>query len=320
MSTDRTEPMLPPDNPRLPFFAYGIFKPGQLAFLQICDLVGSKAEDSIRGGLWLRNGMSVYDPEDGGVVEGVVLTFQSGKEPAAYQAICNMEPQHHYGWYETKTMGGVKVNCLKGRALETLRQDHVRLWSDLTRKDEVFDEAGLVIQAGLKELDELEKLERSWRATQKTGTCSHGPSTGHRPPVDEKLGCARLFRAEMYYMLLWSMIERYLSMRYRLTGNTESKLDRMSDDKHLRSALSRYCGVVRKEVHRSDNPSAKKVLNPDRLGDALDYYYQIRCNMVHHGKDLEDYNQLRDALVSLWQIFDATLNGAYAESQRYVAR
>lgn len=57
--------MKEPQNIALPFFAYGVFKPGQLSFLQIREFVKEFRDTvSIPGALRLRDGFPLLDRED----------------------------------------------------------------------------------------------------------------------------------------------------------------------------------------------------------------------------------------------------------------
>jgi len=49
MNADEQEGMHMPDNPSLPFFAYGIFRPGQLAFLQVKEQTDRTEHDTVEG-------------------------------------------------------------------------------------------------------------------------------------------------------------------------------------------------------------------------------------------------------------------------------
>ena len=50
----------PPENPDLPFFTYGLFRPGQLAFFQIREFVEEVDEPvEIRGHVLVRDGLPI---------------------------------------------------------------------------------------------------------------------------------------------------------------------------------------------------------------------------------------------------------------------
>ena len=50
-----------PDDIDLPFFTYGVFKPGQLGFLNIANKVEAWAEAKIEGSFWIRDGLPFID-------------------------------------------------------------------------------------------------------------------------------------------------------------------------------------------------------------------------------------------------------------------
>jgi len=104
-----------PDDPSLPFFAYGMFKPGQIAFFRLKELVrGLPQPTSIKGTLLLRDGLPIVDPQGEHSVQGVLLNFQDDKADEAYLRIATLEPDKHYSWGETQ-VGNARANVLLGR-------------------------------------------------------------------------------------------------------------------------------------------------------------------------------------------------------------
>lgn len=275
-----------PSNTGLPFFAYGIFVPGQLAFLQLRDKSPVLAHDQIAGCLWLRNGLSLFDLQSNGSVDGAVLAFRPMEQRAAYLSICNMEPENQYSWIETTTTQGRMVNCLQGRHLDRHKLERLSFAPD---HDPILCEA-------------LDMLLETLHSTPKRFD-----------------GFRSLFDLEMAYLLLWSSIERFLFMRYRLKGATRPKLRLMAKD-------VRFCRVLRetvfetRDVHGVDDPSDAEQLNGTKPHESLCYYYKVRCNLTHHGKEAEDYDRLGWAFAQLLPVFKATVDGAFAESREYAAR
>ena len=47
----------PPRDQSLPFFSYGLLKPGEFAHLQIEDLVETATQDEVSGSLYTRDGL-----------------------------------------------------------------------------------------------------------------------------------------------------------------------------------------------------------------------------------------------------------------------
>jgi hypothetical protein len=92
-----------------------------------------------------------------------------------------------------------------------------------------------------------------------------------------------MFRLQMAYLLLWSSIERYASLRYHLGDRAVDKVMQIADDPRFAQLLKRR--VSRKHrVQRADRPEDHYELNPDDARKSLNYYYQIRSNITHRGK------------------------------------
>jgi hypothetical protein len=279
--------MAMPENTSLPFFAYGFFAPGQLAFLQLADKYPRVRRDSVHGSLRLRDGLRLLDTRTGGpgVVEGTVLSFPRNDQRPAYRAVCNVEPQDHYEWKLATTTRGTLVNCLEGRVI-------------------VGETA--VSTDGCPERDPLLGDALDFLAEIQTHVSKTGSYRGNRS----------LFCLEMVYAFLWSCIDRYLFMRYRLRGDTDPKLRLMAKDPRLCEALARAT-FVRSSIRRIDDPSRIARLDSASAYEKLSYCYGIRCNLVHHGKDLEDYNLILNAFCRLLPAFRVTVDGAFEDSSRY---
>jgi hypothetical protein len=89
--------MTGPDNLNLPFFAYGVFRKGELGFLSISDLVSGIVEPCfVRGNLWLRDGLPIIDPTGHSDVPGSLISFKQGLHQEAYDRINRLEPDRQY--------------------------------------------------------------------------------------------------------------------------------------------------------------------------------------------------------------------------------
>lgn len=66
----------PPSDQNSPFFAYGLLKPGELAFPLLEPFVASRERAWTHGKLWLRDGIPLLDPDAGGQVAGWLLWFE----------------------------------------------------------------------------------------------------------------------------------------------------------------------------------------------------------------------------------------------------
>jgi hypothetical protein len=104
----------PPADTSLPFFAYGLFRPGQLAYFQIRDYV-IRIDDgeAVRGELLIRDGLPIIDESGRGNMDGAVLHFREDVAIDAYDKIAGLEPDKQYRWTEKAVETG-RVNILVG--------------------------------------------------------------------------------------------------------------------------------------------------------------------------------------------------------------
>lgn len=276
-----------PTNIDMPFFAYGLFRPGQLAFFQLRELVGSVSEPAqVAGRLYLRDGLPIADPNGRGFIKGALLTFLPEQAGEAYGRIAAMEPGKHYRWDEV-LIDGVSINVLIGKSP---RRGSVPCedaeWNGWC--DPLFTEA----------LDVVEETIKS-----QTFDWDLKP----------------LFRLQMAYLLLWSSIERYVSLRYHLGKNATDKVKFLAHESAFAESLRQHVPAERigHRVYRADQPAgAGEVLVPELPGKAVEYYYQIRSNIVHRGKGaVRDYELIKASLSELLLIFREVLKAAESDAR-----
>jgi hypothetical protein len=269
----------------LPFFAYGLFRPGELGFARLKPLTVSATPASAKGSLLVRNGLPIADPRGNGIVKGFLLEFDAKSAREAYGRICEIEPDREYRWDEVNT-GEVLANVLWGRAPEkgavTLDANE---WSG--EDDPLFTTALDIVAETLRDNSKFE-----WDL---------------RP----------LFRLEMAYLLLWSSIERYVSLRYHLGDDVWQKVKNLADEAAFGTGLRTHVpDTASRFIFRADKPEEKVRLDPQNPKHSLEYYYQIRSNLTHRGKGVvKDHDRLRDSLRELLAIFRAVLKQAFADSQ-----
>ena len=88
--------MKSPDKTELPFFAYGLFKPGQLCFFRIKDLVDGICAAEVDGFLKERDGIPLLIRSSHSRIRGVLIRFRDGCEIEAYKRIIGIEPDEVY--------------------------------------------------------------------------------------------------------------------------------------------------------------------------------------------------------------------------------
>lgn len=276
-----------PNNTAIPFFAYGIFQPGELGFLRIRHCVTEAGINAqVAGGLRERDGVPVLDVRlNSERVNGALLQFRDAE--TAYNAIASLEPGHQYRWEEGPVFNcrlGSVANVLAGRSPEqgSRRLDENR-WSG--KGDPFFSTALELVDEALE--------------------------TNQSPHWD----CRPLFRLEMAYMLLWSAIERYASLRHSLANDVTAKIRLISSEPAFQAELSRLDPDLDR-VQRADEPRDGKTLTTDNPKKALDYYYQIRSNITHRGKAaMSDFGRLRRATEQMLSIFRCVLEAAWEEAK-----
>ena len=85
-------------DPTLPFFAYRIFSPGEIAFFQIKRHVRRITGATATGVLDIRDGVPVLDATAQGEVNGYRIEFDDADFQRVYEAIQDMEPSTQYRW------------------------------------------------------------------------------------------------------------------------------------------------------------------------------------------------------------------------------
>jgi hypothetical protein len=276
--------MEPPKNINRPFFAYGIFKPGQLGFCQLKDFV-SEIRKSIQvpGILMIRDGLPIIDQGANGYVEGSILVFAGSIADKAYDRISSLEPDKHYRWGEAK-INNITANMLLGK--------HPKKGSVLCESKEWNGWDDPLFTSALIVVEETLNSEKQFNWDLKP-----------------------LFRLQMAYLLLWSSIERYVSLRYHLGDKVMEKVKQLSGETGFKDGLLKHVSE-RREVFRADRPEKKLVLDPQASQKSLDYYYQIRSNITHRGKGIvRDHDIVLKSLGELLQIFRDVLESAKNEAK-----
>lgn len=281
--------MQPPGDPHLPFFTYGLFQPGELGYLQLRDLVERRVRgQTIKGALRLRDGLPILDPAGQDRVQGTILYFLQGCEGEAYDRIAKLEPDKYYRWAVTPAEAG-RANFLAGKSPSkgSILSDE-NAWTG--RDDPLFTVA-------LEVVGEILKRNRKFAWDLKP-----------------------LFRLEMAYLLLWSAIERYVSLRYHLGDKAAEKVKNLAHEAAFRETLKEVVKEPR-NLFRADDPGSGYVLSGAAPDKSLLYYYQVRNNIVHRGKSSpHDHERLRLSLEELLVIFRAVLNDAFRESASALRR
>ena len=262
---------LPPpngSNAKLRVFVYGFLKPGELAYAQIRNLiVGEGTGATVEGRLQIRDALPIYDSRFPGIVHGFVLDSTSLIE--MYQQISRFEPAEHYKWKSVRLRETREtVNILEGKQLDRGLSE--------TIKDGIFRSTSDPVLA-LGPSSALNMIEHALQSLERDQAIWDG-----------------YFQLQAAYSFLWSIFERFATLRYsQLIGPTE-KVRRLSGE----SAFLEWLETERPEpdtIHNSQDASDRYTLGDNALSSAM-YFYYLRNNLSHRGKGLiGDVDRLRRA-------------------------
>jgi hypothetical protein len=277
-----------PGNTSLPFFSYGLFRPGQIGFRKIRPHVAQCADDcSVPGRVKERDGLPLLldAQHEWDKVPGTLITFLPEGQEDAYRAIAEIELDNLYRWDTVEVhlaSGRQQANVLFGRKGDRGSHD-IDYGSWDGSKDPMFTHASDIVRVVLK--DNREKFD--WDDPAPT------------------------LRLQMAYMLLWTAIERFASFKYHLGEQVTGKVFRLADEPEVRETLLELNPEPRQVVRTSD-PGRKETLIAADPKKALSYYYQLRSNVVHRGKTApRDHERLVQSLDELLTIFQRILDSEF---------
>ena len=271
-----------PDS-NLPFFAYGIFKPGQIAYSKIKDLVLQKKEISINRPMKHRDGVPILLKKENEryKTKGFLYDFSDGEK--AYKIICQTMSPALYKW-GTIDVEGEKANVLFGLKPDS-GSDSIEDASDREcfdgSNDPIFKEGIRLIRKNLDEED-----------------------------FDWEEG---FFKLQMNYMLLWSAIDRYCKLKYNMGSEHENRLE-LAKEGNFIDALRKIEDTRAYRPIFSTDDLIRRSFDVSNPKYCINYYYTLRCNIVHRGKtSIRDLRLLKKATADLLEIFEYILDETFSE-------
>ena len=283
-----------------PFFSYGIFRRGQIAHRRISDYIDPQREvtgHSISGRLLYEDGIIML--ENGTIgdrsrrIDGDLIYFRSERAEEAYQNIEAAEPMSHYAWDQVDVDGTTANVLIKNPKYSIENPDEMTLRGDPE-----------------------ETIQKYFQKSMKT-VKEDAPIIDNTDHPD-----LTFFRLQRGYMLMWSAIERYVSLRWAQEDDDWKKDERerfAENDVFLHDAINRLFNSapsdVYRTIYRSDDPSRTIRLEPEDPVETINYFYQIRSNVTHRGKGDPgaDKALLERAFVDLYNIFVYILHEQYEE-------
>jgi hypothetical protein len=269
----------PPVDLSRPLFAYGLLKPGELAFSLLEPFVCSRDRAWTRGTLWLRDGIPLFDPDTDGEVAGWLLWFDPARLGEAWEAVCSFEPAKQYSRAAVQAHSGAErtdANVLAGRRVrEGSAAENAQDWS--AAQDPVFGE-------GLAEVERLAD--------------EAAPDGSVHPQPDTPELWSSFFRLQAAYLLLWSIVERYTALRFGPGLDPWARVKQLGEDTSFLKAVA-DAGVKPGVVVDSRDPGRRHQLAADGTG-AAEYFYQVRSNLSHRGKSaFQDVQMVHKAVTEL---------------------
>ena len=217
--------------------------------------------------------------------KGYIITFKKGQERQAYQAISNTLLKKLYEW-KTIEINGNDVNILFGVDPEN-GSDHIEDTEERVsfngKNDPLFKEA-------------LELIEKNLN----TDKNSHKIKS--------------FFELQMNYMLLWSAIDRFSSLKYNKQYKSWNN-EKFSKERAFKEGIKKYGNEPHIPVYSTEDLVVHK-FNAEDPFETIKYYYTLICNVVHRGKaTVGDFSMLKTATKELLGIFKNILNDTFNKTE-----
>lgn len=266
-------------------FDYGLVKPGQPAHDLVAGaVVRTEPSTMPTGGLRIRDGLPLLDPEGTVGVEGALLTFAPGQEKAGYTTVCTIAPRQHYRWdmVEMRVDGRPgRVNVLRGRHPDRGSPDEwFSSWS--AAEDPVLRFAPVAV-----------------RAAALVAAAAPLPNlAGDDPALWD-----RFFGLQSAYLLLWSAVERFTALAYGPGQPALERTWRLGDDVRFRDCVVAAGVAPSAKTPDSRDPTRARRIREDGSG-AMFSWDAARHMVGHPGRTAYlDGVLLRRSLIDLHDTF-----------------
>jgi len=282
-----------------PYFAYDAFKPKQVAFPVIKHFADYVEPFEFEGyELKHRNGMPMAAEDYSNVsLKGYLIYFNDNMVPVynkrlkrnedhgAYDFICKTKPASLFKWRE-EHVEDKEFNIILAKDRD--------FGVSYSRNDGIYDGKNdsdfFTVIDFIK--DNLRRMEINYSDKRS------------------------LYELQMNYMLLWSSIDKYLALCNGGWFQHKNVVEWSKSDEFRESFKNNKPGRFHK-VH-SSNGATIHYLNDDNPKTSAEYYYQLRCNIVHSGKKHHaDIAFLESSIWELLMIFENVLDICF-DAGRYV--
>ena len=263
----------------LPFFAYDVFKPGEIAYSRIKEFIDvdrSIFDYSVNYPLDIVNGVPfLFKTHNYYHTQGTLFYFKDYDAAVnAYEIISQAKSFKLYGW-TTIYDGHVRMNVLMGKndIIKVPYHENRGVYS--SKEDPMLVRIVYTIWQNILPI-----------------------------LLNKEFDTDDFFNLQMNYIMLWSSIDRYMVLKYGKRDQQEN-LKCLANEKSFEDAVLLFSDkndnlpvVLSNEDYRCFQ------LNKEKPLCCIRYYYTIRCNVVHTGKShYDDYHLLRYAVLELLQIY-----------------
>jgi hypothetical protein len=283
-SQQQGQPFVPEDA-TLPFFAYGLFKPGEPLHRYLTEfLEDPPVPGAVRGSLLIRDGLPLLKDGSTERVDGYVMRFRPGQGADGYEAIGSRESRELYRWkpLDLTDRPGLRVNALVGKS-----PDRGSVAAEGTTWRSGSD---TVLRDGLALIRQI------------AGKYGNAPFDSAPP---ESFEWVRLFRLHMAYLFVWTVIERYATLAYGPALRPNQKARALGDDPlfgEILAATTDRSDRLFSSEEPAGHPYRLDTSNPQR---SAMYYFQVRNNLTHRGKGAwQDAERVRKSLLELLRIIE----------------
>jgi hypothetical protein len=134
----------------------------------------------------------------------------------------------------------------------------------------------------------------------------HGEEPFDATPPDS-FDWERLFRLQMAYLFIWTIVERYVALAHGPALDPGQKIEALGQDAIFAEAVSEVAREDR--VADSRDPADTYRLDPTDPVRSAKYYYQVRNNLIHRGKGTwRDGEIVRQSLTEMLGIVERLLS------------
>lgn len=313
-SDDKQKCMSPPNEEDIqkPFFAYGIFKPGQIAFSKIEKYAWKCEPYEIYHTMYIRDGVPlIKNMESSDITRGYVIYFNKEDCKKAYGIISETEPLQLYEW-GTISVGDEECNVLFGKDFDKGSHrsvdDNERYVDDFDgQNDPYFKDLIHFLRCEMKHDNSSDRS----RCNSDDCNCCSSDCRFYSNGCEFYSLNHEFYKLQMHYMLLWSAIDRYCSLKYGAYLDQWELRSKLANDEVFRNSFQKCWDQKKIKTKRRNVYSTlllKRKFNKNPWF-AINYYYTIRCNVVHRGKAKRiEEDLLRESLIELLDIFEGVIN------------